>query len=423
MNQQIIAGTIFIVAYIFIVSEKINKTLVALLGGSLMVIFHLISQEKAFEHIDMNVIFLLISMMVLIKIIEQTGVFEFIAIKLAKVVKGKPFPMLVVLFLLTATFSAFLDNITTVLLIAPVSILLAKEMGITPFPFLITEIFASNIGGTATLIGDPPNIMIGSAAHLSFTDFLINLFPIIFINTILVIGILFFVFGKKMHVSRENRARIMEFNEKNMLKDRPLLIKSGIVFFFVLVGFVIHGFVDLEAATIALAGSTILIILGKIDPEKIFKEVEWSSIFFFIGLFIMVGALVETNIIDFIGKEMIKYTHNDIKFTAKIVVWFSGIFSGIIDNIPFVATMIPLIQDMGSKLGPNEIKPIWWALSLGACLGGNGTLIGASANIIIVNFAKKAGVKITFIQFLKYSIPITLITLFTSFLYIDFRYF
>ena len=421
--QQILAGIIFIIAYFFIASEKIHKTLVALLGASFMLLFHLISQDKAFEHIDMNVIFLLISMMILVKIIEQTGIFEYVAIKLAKAVKGKPFPLLIVLFILTALFSAFLDNITTVLLIAPISILLAKELKISALPFLISEIFASNIGGTATLIGDPPNIMIGSAAHFSFIDFLFNLAPVILVNVVVISFFFYFIFGKKMHVTRENRARIMDFDEKQLLGDKKLLKNSMIIFSLVLIGFVIHGFVDLEAATIALTGSTLLIILGKIDPDKIFKEVEWTSIFFFIGLFIMVGALVETGIIGKMGNAMIKFTHNDIKFTSKIVIWFSGFFSAIVDNIPFVATMIPLIKDMGTNLGHSQVEPIWWALALGSCLGGNGTLIGASANVIIANFAEKEGEKISFFTFLKYSIPITIITLALSYIYILYKYF
>ena len=418
-----IAGSIFIISYVFIASEKINKTIIALLGASLMLLFHIISQDKAFEHVDMNVISLLISMMVLVKIVEQTGVFEFIAIKIAKFVKGDPFKIMVFLFLLTALFSALLDNITTVLLIAPVSILLAGELKISPIPFLLSQIFASNIGGTSTLIGDPPNIMIGSAAGLSFMDFVFNLFPLIIILLIFLSLTFYFLFGKKMKVSNENRARIMAFDEKKLIKNPKLLYQSLVVMIGVIVGFGIHGFVDLEAATIAMTGASILIIIGKIDPDTVFKEVEWGSIFFFTGLFIMVGTLVETGIIGIFSKRMLDFTHGDIEFTAKVLLWFSGIFSAIVDNIPFVATMIPLIQDMGTHLGAHAIKPLWWALSLGACLGGNGTLIGASANIIVSNMAAKSGNKISFIEFLKYGVPITLVSLLISYFYILIRYF
>ena len=418
-----IAGTIFIISYIFIASEKINKTIVALLGASLMLLFHVVSQSKAFAHVDMNVISLLISMMVLVRIVEETGIFEFIAIKIAKFVKGSPFKIMIFLFLLTALFSALLDNITTVLLIAPVSILLAGELRISPIPFLLSQIFASNIGGTSTLIGDPPNIMIGSAANLSFMDFVLNLFPLVVIILIFLSIIFYFLFRNEMIVSNENRARIMAFDEKKLIKNPKLLYKSIFVMIGVIIGFGIHGFVDLDAATIAMTGASILIIIGKIDPDKIFRDVEWGSIFFFAGLFIMVGSLVETGIIGFLSQKMLHFTKGNIEFTAKVLLWFSGISSAIVDNIPFVATMIPLIQDMGKHLGNQTIQPLWWALSLGACLGGNGTLIGASANVIVSNMASKSGNKISFLEFLKYGVPITLFTLLISYFYILFRYF
>lgn len=421
--EQILAISIFAVAYIFIASEKINKTIVALLGGSLMMMLHLIPQETAFEHVDFNVIFLLISMMILMKILEQTGVFEYISIKLTKFVNGNPYSILTILFFLTAVFSALLDNVTTVILIAPVAILLAKELGITPMPYLIAIIFASNIGGTATLIGDPPNIMIGSAANLTFMDFVINISPVIVIILALFSVIFYLLFRGKLVVSNQNRARIMEFDESKMIRNKKLLKKSIFVFSGVVIAFVLHGFLRLEVATIALGGSALLILIGKIDIDHVLKEVEWTSIFFFIGLFIMVGTLVETGVIKIVSTKMLEVTGGDIKVTSTIILWFSGVFSAIVDNIPFVATMIPLVQDMGANLGAEAIKPIWWALSLGACLGGNGTLIGASANIIIANFAEKAGHKITFMGFLKYSVPLMLLSILISHIYIVLRYF
>jgi len=421
--EQILAVSIFAVAYFFIATEKINKTVIVLLGGSLMMMLHLIPQERAFEHIDFNVIFLLISMMILMKILEQTGLFEYIAIKLTKMVKGNPYSILSILFFLTAIFSAFLDNVTTVILIAPVAILLAKELEITPIPYLIAIIFASNIGGTATLIGDPPNIMIGSAANLSFIDFILNLAPVIVVILIVFSVIFYLIFRGKLVVTNTNRARIMEFNELKMIKNRKLLKKSVFVFSGVVTAFVFHSLIHLEVATIALGGSALLILIGKIDVEHVFKEVEWTSIFFFIGLFIMVGTLVETGVIKIVSSKMMELTGGDIKLTSEIVIWFSGIFSAIVDNIPFVATMIPLVQDMGANLGQEAVRPIWWALSLGACLGGNGTLIGASANIIIANFASKAGHKITFLSFLKYSIPLMLLSILISYMYILVVYF
>lgn len=418
-----LAGIIFLISYILISSEKIHKTLVALFGASVMLVFHILSQEQAFHHIDFNVIFLLISMMILVKIVEQTGIFEYIAIKLAKLVKGEPFSILLVLFFLTAVFSAILDNITTVLLIAPLSILLARELRVSPIPFLLAQIFASNLGGTATLIGDPPNIMIGSSAGLSFLDFIVNIAPIVIIELPIIALILFLLFRKSMKVSNQDRARIMAFDDKRLIKSPKLLKKSLWILGAVIVGFCIHGFVDLEAATIALMGASLLIIMGGIDPDEIFKKIEWSSIFFFIGLFIMVGGLVETGLINLLSDAMLNLTKGNIENTAKMTIWFAGIFSAIIDNIPFVATMIPLIQDMGTQLGSQDITPVWWALSLGSCLGGNGTIIGASANIIVISMANKAGHKISFFSFMKYSIPIFIITIGMAYLYLIIRFF
>ena len=417
------AVLIFIISYILIASEKFEKSLIALLGASLMLLFKILPQHTAFEHIDFNVIFLLISMMILVKIIEKTGIFQYLSIKFAKIVNSDPIKIMIILFFMTAIFSAFLDNITTVLLIAPVSILIANELRISPIPFLLVQIFASNIGGTATLIGDPPNVMIGSAANLSFMDFVTNLAPLILIQMILF-ALIFFIFLKnKIKVTNENRARIMDFDEEKLLKDKNLLIKSAIIFTLVVIGFAIHGFVDLEAATIALSGSIILTLISKTQFEEVLQQVEWISIFFFIGLFIMVGGLVETGFIKMISSRVLEFTDGNIKLASQVILWFSGIFSGIVDNIPFVATMIPLIQNLGDKLGHNAILPVWWALSLGSCLGGNGTLIGASANIIIANFAKKSGYKISFLKFLKYSIPVTILSLALSYIYILIRYF
>ncbi len=423
MFNMVLSIIIFVVVYALIMSEKINKTIVVLLGASLMIIFHVINQDKAFEHIDMNVIFLLIGMMILVRIVEQTGIFQYFAIKLAKLAKGNPYLIMIMLFFMTALFSGLLDNITTVLLIAPISILIANELKITPYPFLITQIFASNIGGTATLIGDPPNIMIGSAAKLTFMDFLVNVTPLVLIQLVVFAGFFLLIFRKKMVVTNENRARIMDFDEKKLLKERPLLIKSLVVFGLVILGFAIHGFVDLEAAIIAIMGSMVLLLITDIKTETAFKNVEWSTIFFFIGLFMMVGALVETGAIKLLSTEMMAYTKGDVKLTSQIMLWFSGIFSGVIDNIPLTATVIPMVKDMGTQLGSEAIKPLWWALSLGACLGGNGTLIGASANVIVADLANKSGFKITFFSFLKYSIPVTLLSLLISYFYLMVRYF
>ena len=417
------AVSIFVCAYLMIAWEKINKTLIALFGASLMLLLHILPQETAMSHIDFNVIVLLISMMVLVNTVERTGIFEFVAIKLAKLVGGSPIKILLMLFLITAIFSALLDNITTVLLITPVSVLIAEELRISPLPFLLSQIFASNIGGTATLIGDPPNIMIGSAAGLSFMDFIFNIAPLIVLQLILISVIFYFLFAKQMRVSNEDKARIMAFDERLSIKDTKLLFKSLWVLALVILGFAIHGFVDLEAATIAMTGASVLMIIGKTEVEEIFRKVEWSSIFFFSGLFIMVGGLVEVGAISYVSSKMLAFTHGNLRFTTQVLLWFSGIASAVVDNIPFVATMIPLLQDLQVHLGESGTKSLWWALSIGSCLGGNGSLIGASANIIVANMAAKTGNKISFGKFLKYGVPLTLLLLAVSHLYIMLRYF
>jgi Na+/H+ antiporter NhaD/arsenite permease-like protein len=414
---------IFAIAYLAIATERFNKTQVALAAAAILVISQIISQEDAFKHIDMNVITLLISMMVLVKIIERTGVFEYLALSLAKWAKGEPATILVVFFMLTALLSALLDNITTVLLITPVALMVARELEIDPIPMLITLFIGSNIGGTATLIGDPPNIMIGSATGLTFFDFMVNLTPLIIIETLVFAVIFYFIFRSRLHVSNEAKARIRDIDPRSVIKDRKLLVRSVVVFGMVLVGFGIHGFVDLETATIAIAGAVLLTSISKISIEKVFMEVEWTTIFFFTGLFIMVGSLIETGAIGILSEKMLQVTGGNIKLTAQIVLWFSGIFSALVDNIPFVATMIPLVNNMGDKLGHTAVIPIWWSLSLGACLGGNGTLIGASANVVVADMAKRAGYKISFMSYLKYGIPVMLLSLGMAYAYMMIRYF
>jgi len=424
MSPMTAAVIIFILGYIVIASEKVPKTLVALFGGFLMIVLKIVPEEMAFSHyIDYNVIFLLMGMMFLVKVIQQTGLFEYLAIKLSKMVGASPVKIMIALFLLTAIVSAFLDNVTTVLLISPISILIAQEMSIDPIPFLITQVIGSNIGGTATLIGDPPNILIGSSANLSFNSFLVNLTPVIVIQLLFMSILLYIFFRKRLKVSNEDRARIMSFNEKNMLKEKPLMIKSLIVFTFVFLGLFFHGFLHLEASIVAFTGAIVLLLIAKIEPEEAFKDIEWTTLYFFIGLFIMVGGLIETGAIKRLSEEIFKMTGGDIKKTSTIILWFSGFVSGIIDNIPYVATVIPLIKELGTNIGQAAILPVWWSLALGACLGGNFTIIGASANVVVAGIAKKNGYHITFAKFLKYGIPITFLSLLISYIYILIRYF
>ncbi|MEK7290112.1 MAG: ArsB/NhaD family transporter, partial [Planctomycetota bacterium] len=427
-----IATLIFLVSFGLIVSEKLDKTKVALIGAGLMIILKVVTQHEAFYDelyaIDYNVIFLLISMMIIVDILKKTGIFQFIAIKSAKLAKGKPFTILVFFACITAFASALLDNVTTVLLIVPVALFIAEELELDPFPFMISEIMACNIGGTATLIGDPPNIMIASKVQLTFMDFIYHLTPavlFIFAGFILTMKL---IFGKKLHVKEEVRLKILAMDEYALIKDKDLLIKSLSVLGLVMLGFVFHGMFHYEPATIALFGAAVLLIISKEDVHHVLRELEWPTLFFFMGLFIIVGGVVKVGLISKLSEGLITLTNPTAgsMFTLSVVMlWFSAIGSSIVDNIPFVASMIPLVKDTAEAVLPGEwelkpllqhatLMPVWWSLALGTCLGGNGTPIGASANVITIGLAGKAGYPITFRKFLLYSIPITLETLVLS---------
>ncbi|MDR4507060.1 MAG: ArsB/NhaD family transporter [Candidatus Brocadiaceae bacterium] len=436
-----VATLIFVVSFGLIVTEKIDKTKVALIGAGLMMILKIVSQHEAFydEHfsIDYNVIFLLISMMIIVNILKKTGIFEFVAIKSAKLARGRPFLILVFFACLTAFASALLDNVTSVLLLIPVTLFIAEELELDPFPFLITEIMACNIGGTATLIGDPPNIMIASKVHLTFMDFIYHMTPAvasIFVAFLLTIK---FLFGKKLQVNEEVRKKILAMDEYSLIKDVPLLKKSLGILGFVILGFVFHGVFHYEPATIALFGAAILLVISKEDIHHVFHEIEWSTLFFFIGLFIIVGGVVKVGLVSKLSAGLIALTNPSVEsmFTTSIVIlWFSAIGSAVVDNIPFVASMIPLVKDtahgvlsggweLDALLQHPSIMPVWWSLALGACLGGNGSPVGASANVITIGLAGKAGFPITFRKFLLYSIPITFETLVIATLYVWLRYY
>ncbi|NBK21602.1 MAG: hypothetical protein EOM68_06215 [Spirochaetia bacterium] len=418
-----VAIFVFVVVYTLLITEKMNKAVAAILGAMLYLLFHFIPFDKAVAHIDMNVIFLLIGMMMIVKITEQSGVFEYIAIKSAKMVKANPIAFLAVLFLITAFFSAVLDNVTTVLLISPIVLLLATQMEIGALPFVITVILASNIGGTATLIGDPPNIMIGSAAGLNFMDFLVNLAPAILLISVINMGILILVFRKGLVVSDLNKKRIMAMDEKRMISNPILMRKSLIVIGLVITGFLLNGILESEPSVIALAGAFVLVLWTKGDLEEILKKVEWDTILFFIGLFIMVGVLQFTGVIDKLAALMTSMTQGDLKKTSTVLLFGSGILSGILDNIPLVATFIPVVKVIGASTTADAIQPIWWSLALGSCLGGNGTLVGASANVIMFGFARKNNIPLSFKGYLAYGIPLTLLSLVLSYAYVMVRYY
>lgn len=437
----IYATTIFTLSYGAIVSERIHKTTVAIFGASLMIICGVLTQHEAFYveelGIDYNVIFLLIGMMIIVHIFSKTGIFQYLAIKSAKLAKGEPFRIMIIFALITAFLSALLDNVTTVLLLVPVILLITEELEINPVPFILSEIFASNIGGTATLIGDPPNIMIGSKLHLTFMDFIYHLAPAILIILPFFFLMMKLMFGKGLHVKEELKQRIMNMDEKVLIKDPRLLIKSLIVFVLVIAGFVMHGFLNLELATIALAGAGLLLLISGEEPHEAFRGVEWPTIFFFIGLFIIVGGIVKVGLITKLSDSMVILTNpspDNMFLTTSVMLWLSAFCSAVIGNIPYVAAMIPMTaemannvfsSDMGYESAINQpgMMPVWWAMALGACLGGNGSLVGASANVVAIGMAEKAGVSISFSKFLIYGIPVMIMTLAISMLYIWLRYY
>jgi len=438
-----VATSIFVVAYAIIISEKIHKTKVALFGAGVTLIAKVLLQHEAFHDIDLgvdwNVIFLLISMMIIVNIMMKTGVFEYVAIRCAKVAGGEPFKLMTLFATITALGSAFLDNVTTVLLLAPVTLLIAEQLEINPVPYLITEALAANIGGTATLIGDPPNIMIASKAGLDFMDFIFHLAPAIII--IFVIWMLSWkvVFGSRLHVRQELKTRIMSLDEREQIKDPQLLKKSLVVLCATILGFMFHGIFHYEPATVALMGAATLLLISGEDPQTILAEVEWPTIFFFIGLFVIIGGIVKVGLVSDMSSAMIAITNpqpDDMQLLAMVMVWFSAICSAIVDNIPFVATMNPLLLDMIHQVYQLEMgtaaaehvqhaamMPVWWALALGSCLGGNGSPIGASANVIVVGLSEKAGHKISFMQFLKYGLPVMILTIILSMIYLYVRYY
>lgn len=419
-----VAASIFIITYAVIITEKFNRAIVALLGASLMIFAGILSQERAVEGVDFNTLGLLIGMMIIVAVSQKTGMFQYLAIKGAKLVKGNPWWILVMLSLITAITSAFLDNVTTVLLIVPITLLITDELNINPYPFLAMQIISSNIGGAATLIGDPPNIMIGSAAKLTFMDFIINVAPIIPLIMITTIIPLWFIYGKEMKVEERLKAGIMKFDEREAIKDVSLLKKSLAVLGIVMIGFIFQHQIHMEFAIIAMSGAVVLLLISGENPHHIFEKVEWETIFFFIGVFIIVTGIKETGLIKLMAEKVISSSGGDMTIIAFAITWLSAIASAFIGCIPFVATMIPMIKEMGVIAGDAEvIKPLWWSLSLGACLGGNGTIIGAAANVIVAGIADRSGCPIKFLKFMKLAFPLMLWSIFISWIYIYLRYF
>lgn len=398
---------------------------IVLLSGFLVVLCQVITQDKAFSYIDWNVIYLLIGMMIIMGVVKETGVFQYIAIKTAKIAQGSPIRILLLMFAVTAFISALLDNVTTVIIIIPINILIASELGVSPIPFIITQVVASNIGGTATLIGDPPNILIGSANHLTFMDFLKNLSPVIILITLISMFFIYLFYHKRMQVSNERRARIMEYSHKNLITNKVLLLKSVIVITLLMVGFVIQEFLHLNSATIAMTAALVLLIMSnrKEVEHIVTQSIDWVSLLFFMGLFMIVGGLNEVGVMSKAAPIIVNLTQGNFKVATLAMIWFSGLLSSIVGSVPFVAIMIPLIKDMAPSFNVTSLNPMWWALALGSCLGGNGTIIGAAANIVSLGIAKKNGYPISFWRFFRYSIVITLMSLVVSTIYVYFRYF
>ncbi len=440
MSSTSIALSIFGICYLVIMTERIHKTIVALSGAALMIGLGVVSQDEAFySHdfgVDYNVVFLLIGMMVIINIIRETGLFEVLAIWAAKRADAKPFRLMVLLAVLTAGFSAMLDNVTTVLLMAPVTLAISKRLELNPITFLLCEAMASNIGGTATLVGDPPNIMISSKAELGYLDFLLVLGPIALVIMGIFLGAMWLFFGRKMTVAPHLREAVLALNPKDAIRDQGLLRRCLWALGAVNLGFCFHSFVHLEPATVALLGASTFMLLGhargrsnETEEMKYLAEVEWKTIFFFIGLFILVGSLVKVGAIRFLAEGLVQHTEGNMAAATLAVLAGSAILSAFVDNIPYVAAMNPLIVDLARSLHPEvsdyttlvhqpDIIPLWWALALGACLGGNGTIIGASANVVIVDIARKAGYKVTFWQFFKLGFPVMVGSIMVSAVYL-----
>ena len=424
-TSTVVAIVIFVAAYALIISEKIHRTIIGICGAMLMILLGIISQETAIHHIDFNTLGLLMGMMVIVNITSETGLFNYLAIWAAKKVKAKPISLLVALSILTAVCSALLDNVTTVLLTVPITFSITKQLNVDVKPFLIAQILASNIGGTATLIGDPPNIMIGSAVGLQFMDFITNLTAICILIFIVTIALLIVIYGKKLHTTDELREKVMQLDEKSQIVEPRLLKKCLFALAITISLFVLHGQLHLDTATAAMTGAGLLLLISFPQKEamiaKVLSKVEWLAIFFFAGLFILVGALVETGVIKMLAEEAIKITNGDLTATSMLILWMSAYASAFIDNIPFVATLIPLIQDMG-QMGMTNLDPVWWSLALGACLGGNGTLIGASANVVVASMAAQRGKPISFISFMKIALPMMTLSIAISSVYVWLRY-
>ena len=408
MVSQVIAVAIFVLVIGVIVSEKLHRAACALIGAMLLILIGILEPKEALAFIDFNTIGVLIGMMMFVAVVKNSGIFEYLAIKSAKIAKGNPWRIMIAFMIITAVLSAFLDNVTTVLLIGPMTFSICQKLELNPVPFLMTQIMSSNLGGTATLIGDPPNIMIGSAADISFAQFVMYDGPIVVISMVAAIIMFRFFYGKDLSVAPEKMELIMQMEEKDQIKDQALFVKSVIMIFLVALAFILHDALALKTSVIALSCAALMILIGKQDVEETVHDVEWPTIVFFAFLFIVVGGLEKVGIIQNIADLMVSTTGTHYVILMMVILWVSALCSAVLDNIPFVATLIPLIMTM--QADGIDVWPLWWAVSIGACFGGNGTIIGASANVVLTGIAGRRGYPITFIDFLKIGMPVMLMS-------------
>ena len=427
-----VATILFAASYAIIMSEKLNRAIIALCGAGLVILLGVADQKEAMAAVDFNTLGLLLGMMLIVNITRRCGLFQYVAVWSAKKVDASPWGVMLMMSIVTAVFSALLDNVTTVLLTVPVTLLITEELDVKPYPYLFAQVFASNIGGTATLIGDPPNIMIGSAVGLTFNDFVVNLAPLVVVVLAVTLVPLYLIWGRHLRATPERRARVMGFSEREAITDPRLLKQSLTVIALVIAGFMLQRQIGIEPATIAIFGAAVLLALDNLgkDPEtqshnvhSALSEAEWITLMFFLGLFVLVYGVEKAGLIRWLAQGLLDFTQGDFKLATLLILWSSAVVSAFIDNIPFVATMIPLIKNLAPAFGGDQaIMPLWWALSLGACLGGNGTLIGASANLVVAGLAERAGTPIRFIPFLKVAFPLMLLSIVISHAYVVWRF-
>jgi len=419
VTQVCIAAGIFLFTYALIITERVHRTVSAMLGGMAMILLGVLTQAEAFRAVDWNVIFLLVGMMVIANILRETGLFQWLAVQAVRLGKGQPVRIMLILCLVTALSSALLDNVTIVVLVVPVTLFVTGQLGLDPLPFLIAEILACNIGGTATLIGDPPNILIGSAAGIDFITFIAHMGPISLLILLAFLGLAWLMSRRELQARPEQAADLFALEMAELITDRPLLGKGVIVMAGVIFGFLAHGALHLESATVALAGATALLLWSGVDPHRAIREVEWTTLFFFVGLFIVVEGLVQTGVIQMVAQAALRAVGRNLRLASTLLIWLSALVSGIVDNIPYTVTMIPLVESLGQAM---PVMPLWWSLALGACLGGNATLVGASANVVVASLAERSGHPIGFWRFLAYGVLTTALSLLLATVYVWLRY-